>query len=121
MGGTVASDPRETAAFGPKEFEESVLCHSFSWGGMSGSPVFASFPKESLTWDDVEEATPRELLLVGVNCGHVKAGGSAEGAVTYFAKSTALGRLLERAGARGVWRPCHDADEDQATGAEAPL
>ncbi|MEU6541630.1 serine protease [Streptomyces sp. NPDC047000] len=101
VSGTIASDPRESAAIGADFFPECVLCHSFSWGGMSGSPVFALLPRneESFsTWDDIERKDPRELRLVGVNRGHVRIGGSAEGALTYFAKSTVLGQLLRDMG-----------------------
>lgn len=101
--GTIASDPRESAAIGANVYPECVLCHSFSWGGMSGSPVFALLPRSRgsfSTWDDVERKDDRELRLVGVNRGHVKIGGSAEGALTYFVKSTVLGQLLRSMGAR---------------------
>ncbi|WP_406102938.1 serine protease [Streptomyces sp. NBC_01003] len=101
VSGTIASDPRETLEIGAKEFPECILCHSFSWGGMSGSPVFALVPRKpdsAKTWDDVEKKETHELLLVGVNRGHVKIGGTAQGALTYFAKSTVLGRLLKSMG-----------------------
>ena len=45
VGGIVASDPRCPATFGDAMLHNAVLCH-FSWGGMSGAPVFA-FPKAS--------------------------------------------------------------------------
>src|ERR1700722_10919105 len=72
VSGTVASDPREAAEIGPIKFEKNVLCHSFSWGGMSGSPVFALLQKKPFA---------RELYLVGVNRGHLRVGGANEGAL----------------------------------------
>ncbi|MFD9591216.1 serine protease [Kitasatospora sp. NPDC059973] len=42
VSGTVASNPRESAETGAHQWMDHVLCHSFGWGGMSGSPVFGS-------------------------------------------------------------------------------
>jgi hypothetical protein len=108
ISGTVASDPRETAEIGPKKFEKNVLCHSFSWGGMSGSPVFALLPRRSLNWDDVGHGNSRELYLVGVNRGHLRVGGANEGALTYFVKSSVLAKLLRDMGHEGLWRNIDD-------------
>jgi hypothetical protein len=102
VGGTVASDPREVAEIGPEKFQDNVLCHSFSWGGMSGSPVFAFLPKDALSWGDVQRGNARELCLVGVNRGHLNIGGTAEGALTYFVKSSVLTPLLRDMGAAGL-------------------
>ncbi|MFE0256206.1 trypsin-like peptidase domain-containing protein [Streptomyces sp. NPDC059010] len=124
VSGTIASDPRESAAIGTAEFPECVLCHSFSWGGMSGSPVFALLPrsKDSFsTWDENERKGPRELRLVGVNRGHVRIGGTAEGALTYFAKSTVLGRLLKGMGAILLQRFDDYEDGEPLLQEEVPL
>ncbi|MEV6057920.1 serine protease [Streptomyces sp. NPDC052107] len=110
VSGTVASDPREMAEIGRERFPNCVLCHSFSWGGMSGSPVFALLPKESLTWGDLEHGVSRELYLVGINRGHLRIGGMAEGALTYFVKTPLLAALLRRIGAKGLLRNQHDDD-----------
>jgi hypothetical protein len=108
VSGTIASDPREAAEIGPIKFEKNVLCHSFSWGGMSGSPVFAFVQKRSLTWGDVEHGNSRELYLVGVNRGHFRVGGTNEGALTYFVKSSVLAKLLRDMGHEGLWRNIDD-------------
>ncbi|MGW7003696.1 S1 family peptidase [Streptomyces sp. NPDC054933] len=101
VAGTIASDPRSDAAIGRETFAEGVLCHSFSWEGMSGSPVFA-LPRKDMTWADVERGDNKSLAIVGINAGHVRIGGSAEGALTHFVKSTVLIGLLRKAGARGL-------------------
>lgn len=112
VSGTVASDPREAAEIGSQSFSGCVLCHSFSWGGMSGSPVFAFLPKYPLSWGDVEHGHTGELALVGVNRGHLKIGGTAEGTLTYFVKSSLLAPLLRDMGAAGLWHNRDDGEED---------
>jgi len=114
VSGTVASDPRFDAEIGAEKFIESVLCHSFSWAGMSGSPVFAMLPKQVRTWGDVESGNSRELYLVGVNAGHITIGGSAEGALTYFVKSTVLIALLRKAGAQGLGLEMPEPDYERS-------
>jgi hypothetical protein len=104
----VASDPREAAEIGPNVFELNVLCHSFSWGGMSGSPVFALLQKRPLTWNNIEHGSSLELCLVGVNRGHLRVGGTNEGALTYFVKSSVLAKLLRDMGHDGLWRNIDD-------------
>jgi hypothetical protein len=39
--GIVASDPRFAAEIGSVVLPHSVLCHSFSWGGMSGAAIIS--------------------------------------------------------------------------------
>ncbi|MEU5452594.1 serine protease [Streptomyces californicus] len=111
VSGTIASDPREAGEIGAETYEECIICHSFSWGGMSGSPVFCRLvadPMEPRSWNDQEEQGPlTEVRLAGVNRGHLKIGGTDEGALSYFAKSTALDRLLEKMGVKkypDAWR-----------------
>ncbi|MFD5365564.1 serine protease [Streptomyces sp. NPDC127103] len=111
VSGTIASDPREAAEIGPKEYKDCVICHSFSWGGMSGSPVFCRLvaePEDPKSWDEQEVHGPlTEVRLAGVNRGHLKIGGSNEGALSYFAKSTVLDQLLGKVGVKkypDTWR-----------------
>jgi hypothetical protein len=112
VSGTVASDPREAAEIGSQSFPGCVLCHSFSWSGMSGSPVFAFLPKFPLTWNDMEHGHAGKLSLVGVNRGHLRIGGTAEGALTYFVKSSLLAPLLRDMGAKGLLHNRDDGEED---------
>jgi hypothetical protein len=98
VGGVVASDPRVDAEVGAEKFAGGVLCHAFSWGGMSGSPVLAAIQKP--TWADVM-GEPARLSLVGVNAGHVISNGTS-GVMSHFVKSTVLINLLAGLGAVGL-------------------
>ena len=97
VSGTIASDPRFSAAIGPNTYADTVLCHAFSWGGMSGSPVFALSPLKANTWDALETGRNSRLRLAGVNAGHIIIG---EGELTRFVKSTALIELLYQLGVK---------------------
>jgi hypothetical protein len=59
VSGTLASDPRYEAVFGTTKLSHSILCHSFSWAGMSGAPVLAL--SQGIGW----------ARVVGVNAGHI--------------------------------------------------
>jgi hypothetical protein len=82
VGGIVASDPRYPATFGDAVLNNAVLCHSFSWGGMSGAPVFG-FSKDIGT-----------TKLIGVNVGHIHGQGPAGGVISHFVRSSALIDML---------------------------
>lgn len=84
--GIVSSDPRFPAAIGANTLPHSVLCHSFSWGGMSGAPVVAPLP--ALT----------QSRIVGVNAGHVDLQGTSGGVLAHFVHSD---RVLELLAAQG--------------------
>jgi hypothetical protein len=62
--GIISSDPRYPAMFGETTFENSVLCHSFSWGGMSGAPVLG-----------FSEAIG-QTKIIGINAGHIEGTGN---------------------------------------------
>lgn len=100
VGGVIASDPRFPAAVGPHEMQDEVLCHAFSWEGMSGSPAFCLVPRTP-SWDDTESGELRtELALVGVNAGHIEVrDDAAAGAISRFVRSDVLAGLLHQAGA----------------------
>ncbi|WP_327714081.1 serine protease [Streptomyces sp. NBC_00490] len=101
VGGVIASDPRHPAALGTDTYPSEVLTHSFSWNGMSGSPVLCYVPK-ALTWGDLGTGDFEEVLLVGVNAGHIKTSGETAGVLTRFVRADALAELLIGAGAQGI-------------------
>ncbi|MEU0042238.1 trypsin-like peptidase domain-containing protein [Streptomyces werraensis] len=100
VGGVIASDPRFPAAVGPHEMRDEVLCHAFSWEGMSGSPVLCLVPRAP-SWDDMESGElSTEIVLAGVNAGHIKVrDDAAAGAISRFVRSDVLAGLLRQAGA----------------------
>ena len=63
VSGIVSSDPRYPATFVDETLPSSVLCHSFSWGGMSGAPVVGI------------SSAIGESKLFGVNAGHIASQG----------------------------------------------
>lgn len=94
VNGIISSDPRYPAAFGNTDLGDVVLCHSFSWGGMSGAPVFG-----------FSESIGRSKVI-GVNAGHIAAQGISGGVISHFVKSSALIDLIEHVEQRGehLWR-----------------
>ncbi|MFC1407134.1 MULTISPECIES: trypsin-like peptidase domain-containing protein [Streptacidiphilus] len=117
--GVIATDPRYAAEVGGSKFPGEVLCHSFSWNGMSGSPVLVLVPKER-TWDVVATGDVDDVLLAGVNAGHIKTGGETAGVLTRFVQADALATLLSRAGAQGVPTVLKSLPPSEVTGAGAP-
>ncbi|MFH8362486.1 serine protease [Streptomyces anulatus] len=95
VAGVIASDPRYAAAIGSRTFPNEVLCHAFSWEGMSGSPVLCQIPKESLTWEDVETLGGQEVVLAGVNAGHITTSGGTAGVLSRIVRADALTSLIE--------------------------
>ncbi|MGW6541734.1 S1 family peptidase [Streptomyces massasporeus] len=96
VAGVVASDPRYAAAIGSRTFPNEVLCHAFSWEGMSGSPVLCRIPKESLTWEDVQNLGGQEVVLAGINAGHITTSGGTAGVLSRIVRADALASLLEQ-------------------------
>ncbi|AKC38716.1 Uncharacterised protein [Mycolicibacterium phlei] len=86
VSGIVASDSRYPATFGDATLHNAVLCQSFSWGGMSGAPVFGFSKSIGIT------------KIVGVNAGHIKGQGPAGGVISHFVRSSALVDLLVELG-----------------------
>jgi Trypsin-like peptidase domain len=82
VSGIVSSDPRYPATFVDETLPSSVLCHSFSWGGMSGAPVVGI------------SSAIGESKLFGVNAGHIASQGVAGGVIAHFVRSDALIELL---------------------------
>lgn len=93
VSGTIASDPRYSAAIGGTHLPASALCHSFSWSGMSGSPVFAIASNSERSFGEDEKP---ELVVAGINAGHITSDG-AQGVLTHFVKAPALVQLLHEA------------------------
>lgn len=96
VSGVIATDPRYAAALGGEDYEDQVLCHAFSWEGMSGSPVLCMVPRP-VAWDDWDHTGEMKLtpVLAGVNAGHYKVRDDATaGAITRFVRGDVLRSLL---------------------------
>lgn len=90
VSGIVASDSRYPATFGDATLHNAVLCHSFSWGGMSGAPVIGFSQSIGAT------------MILGVNAGHIRGQGPAGGVISHFVRSSALIDLLAKVGEPGA-------------------
>ncbi|MEO8087882.1 MAG: serine protease [Bacteroidota bacterium] len=91
--GTISSDPRYNYSDNKTVFGDCIAYEAFSTGGSSGSPVFAlqrGFLGGDIVWPDA-----RELLLVGINAGHLRT--EKEGyhaGISYLYKSQCLLELI---------------------------
>lgn len=99
VGGVIATDPRFPAELGPDVYEDEVLCHAFSWKGMSGSPVLCMVPRPT-TWGDLESGmSSMTAVLAGVNAGHIEPrSDAAAGAISRFVRGDVLADLLRQVG-----------------------
>jgi hypothetical protein len=86
--GTIASDPSKNYNT-DKPKGACVAYEAFSFGGSSGSPVFALqkglAPGAGLTFDGF-----RPVKFVGINAGHLGGFSTAHSGLSYFYKSTAI-------------------------------
>lgn len=86
--GTISSDPRRNYSFS-KEFRgECIAYEAFSSGGSSGSPVFA-LEKGPKAGGALVFPGYREVLLIGINAGHITDGKEHSG-ISYFFKSSVI-------------------------------
>lgn len=97
--GTIASDPRYDYSFNGQAKGSCVAYEAFSFGGSSGSPVFA-FQKGLPLGAGLTMQGYNKARLIGVNAGHFdtsteKAKGQHSG-ISYFYKSTAILELIDR-------------------------
>ncbi len=96
--GTLASDPEENyagpgQAIGPRR----RLVEAFSSGGSSGSPVFALSAGIRFTGDVVVD-NMRPERLIGINAGHINAGGNGlHSGLSYMFTSVAIRELIDHA------------------------
>lgn len=92
--GTLASDPRYDYSW-TGEFKGQCLAYeAFSFGGSSGSPVFA-VQKGPRPGAGIEFAGFRELMMIGINAGHLPADSGAHSGISYLYKSTAIVDLID--------------------------
>ena len=93
--GSIASDPRFDYSVSSNFMGNCIAYEAFSFGGSSGSPVFAiqkGFKVGSgLTAYD---GFYREILLIGINAGHFPDPEGHSG-ISYFYKSSAIIELID--------------------------
>lgn len=94
-GGTIACDPRFEYSHPSVRGEQNIVYEGFSFGGSSGSPIFA-LPKVAPIGFSGVERTFRRLFVAGVNAGSLNSAGQHSG-LSYFVKSSEVRRLIEEA------------------------
>lgn len=89
--GTIASDPRFNYSYDGDDCGDCVAYEAFSFGGSSGSPVFA-IPKGIQVGKGVSGGGYREGKIVGINAGHLPVQGTANyhSGISYFYKSSII-------------------------------
>lgn len=91
--GTIASDPRYNYSNNKDINGDCLAYEAFSYGGSSGSPVFAL--QRGLLKGDITTSGARELLLIGINAGHLKTGdGMQHSGISYLYKSSKILDLI---------------------------
>lgn len=90
--GTIASDPSKNYHFGEGENAiegDCVAYEAFSYGGSSGSPVFA-LQKGLQPGIGVKFEAYRPARFIGINGGHLPSSDSAHSGLSYFYRSSLL-------------------------------
>lgn len=91
--GTISSDPRTNYSNSPTEKGRRIAYEAFSFGGSSGSPVFAT-QKGFKGGAGLVVTGYREGRLVGINAGHYKDDAGSHSGVSYFFKSSVILELV---------------------------
>lgn len=91
--GTISSDPRFDYSYGDTVRGECVAYEAFSYSGSSGSPVFA-VQKGPQPGAGIVFPGFRDLLLVGINAGHLKTTDKTHSGISYLYKSTAIAQVI---------------------------
>ena len=96
--GLIATDPMFPAPHPKYDNARVVLSDSFSRSGMSGSPVIAV--QRGLKLGDSLAGLPhREMRLVGVNAGHLRAEDGDTMGLAHFVRADVIRCLIEKCGA----------------------
>ena len=92
--GTISSDPRYDYYWQSRYMGECVAYEAFSYGGSSGSPVFAVQkglkPGAGLSFPGF-----RDLKLIGINAGHLPGTNDTHSGISYMYKSSAILDIID--------------------------
>ena len=94
--GAVASDPRYNYSWTTESCGDCIAYEAFSYGGSSGSPVFA-VQKGPEPGPGISFPGFRELRLIGINAGHLDTDKDAHSGISYMFKSSAIIDILNDA------------------------
>ena len=91
--GTISSDPRANYSDTSTSKGRRIAYEAFSFGGSSGSPVFAT-EKGIRSTAEIITTGFREGRLVGINAGHLEGDYQAHSGISFFVKSSAILELI---------------------------
>ena len=87
--GTISSDPRFNYSWSSEYQGECIAYEAFSYGGSSGSPVFA-VQKGPKPGKGISFPGFRDLKLIGINAGHLPAAQNTHSGISYLYKASAI-------------------------------
>ena len=95
--GTIASDPRFNYSNSGNEEGEIIAFEAFSYGGSSGSPVFA-IQKGTFNSLSNNDKNYRQVMLVGINAGHLPLSNDkySHSGISFFYKSSVILDLIDK-------------------------
>ena len=91
--GAIASDPRFDYRYEDEVLGECVAYEAFSFGGSSGSPVFA-VQKGPRPGAGIDFPGFRDLKMLGINAGHLRTEERHHSGISYLYKSYAIAELV---------------------------
>lgn len=91
--GTISSDPSYNYQYKQEVLGDCVAYEAFSFGGSSGSPIFA-IQKGPKPGAGISFPGYRDLMLVGINGGHFRTSRNEHSGISYFYKSYAISSLI---------------------------
>lgn len=96
--GTIASDTRFDYSFNGNDNGQVIAYEAFSFGGSSGSPVFAIQKGIKIAKGNITGGNFREVMLIGINAGHLPIQGVIEthSGISFFYKSSIILELIEK-------------------------
>ncbi|MDP1774695.1 MAG: hypothetical protein Q8L15_20705 [Methylobacter sp.] len=92
--GTISSDPRSNYSYSGQTEGQKIAYEAFSFGGSSGSPVFA-LQKGLEPGAGIKFNGYRECKLIGVNAGHLNHENIQHSGISYFFKSSVILELID--------------------------
>ena len=92
--GTISSDPRYDYSRSSDYMGECVAYEAFSYGGSSGSPVFA-VQKGPKPGPGISFPGFREMKLIGINAGHLPGSQGTHSGISYMYKASAILDVIE--------------------------
>ena len=92
--GTISSDPRYDYSWSTEYKGECIAYEAFSYGGSSGSPVFA-VQKGPKPGAGISFPGFRDLKVVGINAGHLPATKGTHSGISYMYKASAILEIID--------------------------